>query len=139
VFLLEFLPNAEARITTGLRYRDARIIMGDFEECFPVVLELWSEGDYERQWREGARRIISGAEKSCLVTTIASVETQEATEYWALYLRGNAVVVQQFLSPPGEVDPSDVYADVLDYDDAHGPSEWRISCKELAAYAEAPD
>jgi hypothetical protein len=139
VFLLEFLPDAEARIITGLRYRDARIIMGDFEECFPVVLELWSEGDYERQWREGARRIIGGAEKSCLVTAIASVEAEEATEYWALYRRGDAVVVRQFLSPTGKVDPSDVYADVPDYDNEPGASEWRLSCKELAAYTEAPE
>jgi hypothetical protein len=139
VFLLQFLPDAEARVITGLRYRDARIIMGDFEECFPVVLELWSEGDYERQWREGARRIISGAEKSCLITAIATVETEEATAYWALYLRDGAVVVRHFLSPPGKVDPSDVYADVPDYDGEPGASEWWLSCEELAAYAEAPE
>jgi hypothetical protein len=134
--MLEFVGDVTREID-GLAYRDARIVLHDFAEQFPVVLELWSERDYERQWRDGARRIVDGWSKSCLVTSIATAQTVEMTEFWAPYRLAEEVVVHQVLIPTGQVDPDDVYAAIPDYDCAASVSDWRLDEEDLAAYAAA--
>jgi hypothetical protein len=119
-----------------------RITIDDFVEDFESPLWFWKTADYERQWAEGIQRILEGAPKSCLITSL--IEPIRTADYvfgswWKLYLNGINVIVQQQLligDVVGTVfDVADPYSAVPDYrpTTAEGEplSSWTTSLREL--------
>src|SRR5882672_9020517 len=100
MFSIEFAADAAYPFEgTGALHRDGVIAMDDFTERFPVPLHYWAETDYQRQWREGAQRLVDGAPASLLLTRVEDpTEPQPIYRWWSLYRRvGEAVTVQEQL------------------------------------------
>jgi len=98
------------------------ITIDDFVEDFESPLWFWKTADYERQWAQGIQRILAGAPKSCLITSL--IEPIRTADYvfgsgWKLYLDGVNVIVQQQLLIGDVVgaafDVADPYSAVPDY------------------------
>ena len=71
---------------------EGRITIGDFSESIYVPLDLWSREDYERQWREGLKRLKTH-NTSCLIATIHDPKIRPFIDRWTLYRKGNTVYV----------------------------------------------
>jgi hypothetical protein len=103
---------------TGPLRRDALIVMDDFTEVFAAPIDFWNETDYERQWQEGAQRLVDGATQSCLLTRVEDPTQDPILRWWALYRRpGDSVTVREHLWLPefGSVDLADPYSAVGEY------------------------
>ena len=133
-FSIGFLPEPSFT-EDGDHYRYARIVLGEFEEEFRAELAEWVEEDYERQWREGAQRIVDGLTPSCLVTGLHN------PQWYALYLVDGEVAVQEHILL-GEEFTSPVYEHVFPYeapaeeDGDRRSSEWRVSVGSLRQFLE---
>lgn len=73
------------------------ITLDDFVESFESWLTFWNVDQYENQWREGIHRLLEGAPKSCLITSIAEPKYEHFGAWWKLYRDGEYVVVQNQL------------------------------------------
>jgi hypothetical protein len=107
---------------SGPGWGRGRIAIDEFVEDFEFPLWFWKAADYERQWTHGIQRILEGASKSCLITSL--IEPIRTADYvfgswWKLYLDGTKVVVQQQLLIGDVVgltfDVADPYSAVPDY------------------------
>ena len=125
----------------GGLHRDGVIVMGDFTERFAVPLDFWAELDYERQWQEGAQRLVGGAPSSLLLTRVEDpTERDTIYRYWALYRRtGEAVTVREHLwvsKDHGRFDPLSPYASIEPY--PFGPaervSEWDLTLDDFRTF-----
>jgi hypothetical protein len=67
-----------------------RIVLGEFSERFISPVGWWGPGEYERQWIEGANRLLGGATESAFVEQAGRV-------WWTAWREGESVVVQQRL------------------------------------------
>lgn len=137
-----FLSRAFPYEGEGPLHRYGLVVMDDFEERFLAPLDYWREDDYARQWIDGADRIASGAQSSCLVTKMHDLTSQDWLRWWALYrLDGDVVAVHERLHLPesGHVDPDYPYSAVGEYDPGSGDdlpvSEWRVSVQDFATFA----
>ncbi len=119
-----------------------RITIDDFVEDFESALWFWKTADYERQWAQGIQRILAGAAKSCLITSL--IEPIRTADYvfgswWKLYLDGVQVIVQHQLLigdvVGADFDVADPYSAVPDYrpmtEDGEPLSAWTTSLHEL--------
>jgi hypothetical protein len=83
---------------TGLSetYLSGVICLGEFREEFASSLSYWSRDDYEDQWREGIKRILSGdSDTSAIIVDIMSPDRTGSTlTWWPMYLDGNSVCFQ---------------------------------------------
>jgi hypothetical protein len=117
-------------------------MLGDFEEHFFSSMEYWREPDYERQWMEGLERILTGATRSCLITSIGHPEASTGLWWWILYRSGNRIHVQNamcfFAQLREAFDPSNPYAAVpsrtVVTEDGDPISEWIITIGEVAQF-----
>jgi hypothetical protein len=124
---------------SGSLTRDALIVIDDFEETFDVPLDFWNEGDYERQWLEGAERIVRGEPTSCLVSRMHDPDFSPILRWWSLYRRGgDAVVVREQLWLPefGSVDPAAPCASVRPYEPDPEVSEWSLVVEDFVIFLE---
>ncbi len=136
--------NGEELSETGAGpgWGHGRITIDDFVEDFESPLWFWKTANYERQWAQGIQRILEGAPKSCLITSL--IEPIRTADYvfgawWKLYLDGINVIVQQQLligDVVGAVfDVADPYSAVPDYRpttvEGEPLSSWTTSLHEL--------
>jgi hypothetical protein len=70
------------------------ITLDDFVETFDIPLTFWSAARYERQWREGIDRLLKGAARSCLITSMLDPRSEAFGDWWKLYREGDHVLVQ---------------------------------------------
>jgi hypothetical protein len=61
-----------------------RIILGDFAERFVAPIGSWQREDYERQWIEGARRLVEGAQESAFVAEAGRL-------WWVAWRQGQQI------------------------------------------------
>jgi CdiI N-terminal domain len=123
---------------SGSLTRDALIVIDEFEETFDVPLDFWSEGDYERQWLEGAERIVRGERTSCLVSWMQDPDFSPILRWWSLYRRNgpNVIVREQLCLPEfGRVDPKNPYVAVQPYGEDALVSEWMLTVDDLSVFA----
>ena len=118
-----------------------RIVLGEFSERFISPVEWWRRGDYERQWIEGANRLLGGATNSAFVEQAGRV-------WWTAWREGELVVVQQRLLIADESMSRawSALADDLPYelvgrrqthsDDGQPLSQWLLSVADLQAFVE---
>ena len=78
-----------------------KIVIGEFQETFVASLVFWTRDDYDRHWRKALERLISGADRSALITDYVEPPAHPTTEshlmWWPLYRDGNAVYVQNHI------------------------------------------
>ena len=68
-----------------------RIELGaELRERFVAPIGWWTREDYERQWVEGARRLVEGARESAFVVEAGRL-------WWTAWREGETVVLQQRL------------------------------------------
>jgi hypothetical protein len=142
MFSIEFAPAAAYAFDgDGALHRDGAIVMDDFTERFAVPLDFWAEPDYQRQWHEGAERLVDGAPASLLLTRVEDPTARDAIyRWWSLYRRtGEAVTVQEQLWVSGDLghfDPLSPYAAVDPY--PFGPaemvSEWDLTLNDFREF-----
>jgi CdiI N-terminal domain len=135
-----FEPGLDAR-GAGTPHRFVETILGDYEDRIAAPLNFWGEADYEAQWKEGAERLLWGAESSCLVKRMEDpASDDQIVDFWELYrIDADSVVVQNRApwapASGGPLDPSLIYEAVLPLATDHEglpPLERRIWTADLA-------
>jgi len=116
-----------------------RIQLDDFSESFECSLEFWKSFDYQRQWREAVARLLEGASKSCLITSITDPKTANFFIWWPIYNMGETVAVQNHvcmldsLSEVFDLDALDKHVpdrEIIN-EDGHCISEWLVDMTSL--------
>lgn len=115
------------------------IVLGDFTERFVAPLGWWTEADYQRQWAEGARRLIDGASESAFVEAAGRL-------WWTAWREGDVVYVQQQLiladpamSPAWSAGPGNLPYDLVgrrssETDDGQAVSTWVLTVADLREF-----
>ena len=110
-------------------------VLGDFSERFIAPTERWTREGYERQWIEGAERLLHGERSSAFVVEAGRV-------WWTAWREGGAVIVQQRYLVTDEMAPAwTAAASEMPYElvgtrsstssEGMGLSEWRVSIDDL--------
>jgi len=115
------------------------VALDDFVERFEASLIFWDTDRYESQWRQGIDRLLDGAPKSCLITSILEPKYEHFGTWWVLYRDGQQVLVQNqllLLDVFGSgFDPDQPYASIRDRVSlcAEGEriSEWSINFDDI--------
>jgi hypothetical protein len=138
-FFIGFVPeeNPAEKDAVGV------IRIGDFQERFRSPLSFWSPQDYERQWREGAERILAGATTSCLITSMLDPRSANFIVWWPMFLNGTRVITQNqilFLNKlAGPFDPRDPYKYVEPRGaDSEPVSEWHTTTDAIRSFLAEP-
>src|SRR4051794_38491273 len=63
-------------------------VLGGFSERFIAPIGWWSRQDYERQWIEGAERLLRGEASSAFAVEAGRV-------WWTAWREGRDVIIQQ--------------------------------------------
>jgi hypothetical protein len=139
VFDIAFLPGEPPYDSpngwTGLWGETA---LGEFREGFCAPVGAWGRADYERQWVDGARRLIGGARESAFVVEAGRL-------WWTAWRDGEDVVVQQRLLVDEAMAPAwTARAGELPYElvgprethaeDGQPFSEWRVRLADMEAF-----
>lgn len=115
------------------------IALDDLVESFETWLTFWDTDQYENQWREGIHRLLEGAPRSCLITSISDPNCEWFGVWWKLYREGEYVVVQNQLllsKVPGcnfnSKNPYEFIPDRSSFSEDGVPvSEWRIKFNDI--------
>jgi hypothetical protein len=116
------------------------IALDDFVEHFESPLTFWDVDRYENQWREGIERLLGGAPKSCLITSMLEPKYEHFGTWWVLYRDGQRVVVQNQLLLldvfGSDFDPDQPYDCIRDRislsADGEPISEWFLNFDEIS-------
>lgn len=126
---------------TGWRHAGGELVLGGAgRHCFLVDLQFWDIRDYERQWRDGVKRLVQGAPSTALLTAYRGPGSQPHV-LWALWHEESYIYVQEHPVIPSELevpfDPGQPYAHVGERVPASehglGIPEWRMDFTELIA------
>jgi hypothetical protein len=120
------------------------IVLDDFVERFETPLTFWDADRYESQWRQGIDRLLAGAQKSCLITSMLEPKYEHFGTWWVLYRDGQRVVVQNqllLLDVIGsDFDPDQPYAFIRDRislsADGEPISEWLLNFNDISRLQE---
>jgi hypothetical protein len=115
------------------------ITLDDFVETSETPLTFWSADRYERQWREGIDRLLKGALRSCLITSMLDSRSEPFGVWWKFYREGDHVVVQNQLLLSevlgGDFDPDRPYPSIpdrLQFSAEGAPvSEWVLEFSQI--------
>jgi hypothetical protein len=135
VFDIGFIPSEppfddeEGRGLWGLT------VLGGFSERFIAPIGWWSRQDYERQWIEGAERLLRGE-----ASTAFTIEAGRL--WWTAWGEGQDVIIQQRYLVTDEMEPAwTAEASEMPYeltgirythtDEGTGVSEWRVNLDDL--------
>ena len=143
-FGIEFLPPETPASGPGLAV--GRITVGtDFSEKFETDLSYWDRSRYEEDWRTNVRRLVEGAERAVLLTSITAPASANFFFWWPLYRDGETVHVQNQLLFLDELsspfDPARSWDFVADREtvneDGLRISEWQCSLSDLRSWLNA--
>lgn len=137
-FSIAFLPQ-DQQPGQDAAVRRAIITIGGFQERFESSVEFWSESQYELQWAKAVQRLLSGAAKSALITSITDPSSANFLVWWPIYKIGSSVHFQThvlFLSELDRAfDPENPYQHIpqraTTSDDGEPISEWVLPFHEL--------
>jgi CdiI N-terminal domain len=126
----------------GLPEAGAELRVGRARLPFRIDLRRWGVANYERQWKEGLKRIAGGASSSALMWRY-SPPGDTPHQLWALWRVGDAVFVQSQSIVRDELevafDPASPYAQVgerVPTTEAGLPiCEWRAPVSDVIAAA----
>ena len=128
--------------THGWLEAGARLNLGPERFLFVVDLQHWSVADYERQWRDGTRRILHGATSTALMTAYSGVDAH-SHHMWALWRDEDHLYAQQHSIITDELDapfdPETPYEHVGERINASRHDlpirEWRVNLIDVYAAA----
>jgi hypothetical protein len=87
--------------TDGVPVVCGKIVIGDFQETFAASLRFWTRDDYVRHWRSALEKLISGADRSALITDYVEPPPRPSANsylvWWPLYRYGDTVYVQNHI------------------------------------------
>jgi hypothetical protein len=118
----------------------ARIVLGDFVERFVAPIGFWGRVDYERQWSEGASRLVDGADESAFVE-------EAGRTWWTAWREGSRILVQQRLlvaesmAPARAATAADMPYHLVGTreevsEDGESLSQWSVSVADLRDFIE---
>jgi hypothetical protein len=114
------------------------IVLNDCIEHFTACLGRWQVRDYEQQWMGALERIVSGADKSCLVVSLSEPGYNDFVICWPMHRIDNHVVFQETLVPPQDFYPADPHGHVPEHaainDDGTRISAWAVRLTDVAAF-----
>ena len=117
-----------------------RIVLGDFSERFVAPTRWWSRVEYERQWVDGANRLLAGARESAFVE-------QAGRTWWIAWRESESVFVQQRLLVADEMAPArlavvselpyELVGDRETHSEDGSPiSQWLVGVDDVRAFVE---
>lgn len=135
MFDIAFIPGEPVFEDEEGRGLWACTVLGDFRERFIAPTGWWERADYERQWIEGAERLVRGESPSAFVV-------EAGRTWWTAWREGDGVIIQQRMLVTDEMAPAwTAAADRLPYAlvgprrtrSAEGGSlsEWRVAIADL--------
>lgn len=74
-----------------------RLLLGGDVEGFIANLGEWSQAMYRSQWRQSLDSLLNGESKAVLITTYSDPSIASHLEWWALYVVGDKVYLQNQL------------------------------------------
>ncbi len=92
----------------GIRYLCV-ITLGDITEGPAVSLSLWSQADYQRQWLEGARRLLEPDSCSAFIVDVSDPPTACVVEWWPAWRVNDLIVLQRQLLFVGAKEGDELY------------------------------
>ncbi len=117
------------------------LVLNEVTELFTAAVDAengWTQADYERQWRDGLKRIVDGKRKSCLVTSLAHPSWSNALSYWPMYRVDEQVAFRERILPPDKLprgfNPARPYGIVPDKPAKRKVPEWRISFADIVDF-----
>ena len=131
-------------------YAIGEITLGSFKETFAANLYTWSKNDYEAQWRQAIRHILSGNDRAALITYYVGPEVSYNLNWWPIYRVDDLVYFQEqllfFENAPepfvGLQEPfylerqfNYVKDRQIFNEDGERLSEWSVSLTEIEAFA----
>lgn len=96
-FFIRFLdepPHYEKGMAPSAR---GLLSIGDWSEGFHSSLYLWTKSDYERQWRQAIRELLSGAAKAALITEFLTPDVSSHLVWWPMYRKDETIYIQNHL------------------------------------------
>ncbi len=66
--------------------------LGNIWEDFAASLSFWSECDYQRQWLEGAERLLAPGSRSAFITDMTDPATAFFIQWWPAWRIDNLIV-----------------------------------------------
>jgi hypothetical protein len=141
-FVIELLPEPIIDPETGYEAVYGEITLNAFEERFVALTTFWAPTDYEHHWRSAIERIVDGAERSCLITSLHDPRHSHILFWWPLYRVANQVFVQhailfldQLVTP---FDPANPFTHVPNRrtrnEDGEQISEWQVTVRDLVRF-----
>ena len=74
-----------------------------------VSLTLWSQAEYQKQWLEGARRLVEPDSRSAFIVNVIDPPTAYVVEWWPAWHVNDLLVFQRQLLFVGAKEGEDVY------------------------------
>jgi hypothetical protein len=119
-----------------------RIQIGSFEEMFEMSFEHWSPTHYERQWRDGADRLIKNELTSCLLASVTRPAGANFFFWWPMYRVEDNIYIQNQVLFSDQLDEpfdlSDPYRFIRAREtvtEAGGPiSEWQTTIDHISSW-----
>jgi hypothetical protein len=71
--------------------------LGSFREGIAASFALWSEQEYQRQWLEGARRLLDADSCSAFITDVTDPPTACVINWWPAWRVDDLIVLQNHL------------------------------------------
>lgn len=125
----------------GRHYAVGGIELGAESDTFSAGLDVWSQRDYEAQWRQGIARLAAGEPSSALVTSYGGPDAGFHL-MWPMWRVGNQVVFHEQLVPGEAITEPDVaahfYAAVgeraAQSDDGQPVPEWTVPLSDVLSF-----
>jgi hypothetical protein len=125
------------------------LVLNDVTETFTAAVDPasdWRRIHYERQWRDGLKRIVDGNDISCLITALPSPTPYPDTDlanllfYWPMFRIEDQVAFQAHVRraeklPPG-FDPAKPYQILSKRTPEEKGSEWWVSFADIVEFYE---
>jgi hypothetical protein len=121
-----------------------RIHVGQFSETFVTSLVSWDRRQYEQHWADSLGRLLSGADRSALITSFVTPQLSDHLVWWPLYREGDAVHVQNQLLFYDQLGapffPSSPWSSVGERNTVNAEgrriSEWQTDVNSIRAFLE---
>lgn len=112
-FSIKFANDGELVDNYDQRTLEGSIVVDTFEERFFAPVSYWNADDYRLHWKKSLQRILTGADVSCLITSMYDPNTANFIVWWPIYLMCDVVIFQNqllFLEPlQGSFDANDPF------------------------------
>lgn len=133
----------------GVLLLPGELIFNDVVETFTAAVDPasdWRRIHYERQWRDGLKRIVDGKDSSCLITALPSPSPYPDTHladsllYWPMYRIEDQVAFQPHVRRadklPRGFSPAKPYQIVRKRTVKEKVPEWRVSFADIVDFYE---